>query len=140
MSEQAEHNRARAIRWFQEVWNERLGTSIDEIMAPECRGNMEGVGDVDPVAFRATWSSMTGAFPDLSVEVLDTVAERSHVVVGWRMRATHTGDGLGIPATGREISVRGMTWFTFADGRIVEGWDSWNHGALVAELTGAAAV
>lgn len=139
MSDRAEQNRAQAIRWFREVWNERTGDAIEEIMTPDCKGCMEGVGDVDAAGFRAAWSSMLEAFPDLSVEVLDTVADRDHVVVGWRLSATHTGDGLGISPTGRHVNVRGMTWFTFADGRIVEGWDSWNQGALVAELTGVAA-
>ncbi|MEO8431043.1 MAG: hypothetical protein ABI592_05995 [Acidobacteriota bacterium] len=28
----------------------------------------------------------------------------------------------------------GMTWLTFRDGRIVEGWDSWNLGRLLQSL------
>ncbi len=31
-----------------------------------------------------------------------------------------------------------MTWLRFADGQIVEGWDSWNQGRVVAELQAAA--
>jgi len=43
----------------------------------------------------------------------------------------HTGHELGIPASGRQVQFRGMTWMTFKDGKIVEGWDAWNLGALL---------
>jgi hypothetical protein len=29
---------------------------------------------------------------------------------------------------------RGMTWLTFKDGLIVEGWDLWNLGKLLESL------
>jgi hypothetical protein len=28
-----------------------------------------------------------------------------------------------------------MTWHRFRDGRLVEGWDSWNVGGLVQQLS-----
>ena len=43
-----------------------------------------------------------------------------HVVVRWRVRGTHKGEGLGLPPTNREVEFRGMTWMTFKDGVIVE--------------------
>jgi hypothetical protein len=28
-----------------------------------------------------------------------------------------------------------MTWLVFSEGRIVKGWDSWNQGLLLQQLT-----
>lgn len=62
------------------------------------------------------------------------MADGDDVVVGWRLRGTHAGDHPGIPHTGRPVLARGMTSFTFQDGRIVSGRDSWNQGALMGTL------
>jgi hypothetical protein len=42
--------------------------------------------------------------------------------------------GLGMLATARGVAFRGMTWLTFKNGLIVEGWDSWNLGRLLESL------
>ncbi|HYT87609.1 MAG TPA: hypothetical protein VEL76_02715 [Gemmataceae bacterium] len=34
------------------------------------------------------------------------------------------------------VSCRGMSRHRFRDGRLVEGWDSWNVGGLVRHLEG----
>jgi predicted ester cyclase len=61
-------------------------------------------------------------------------ADGDHVFVRWRARGTHRGDCLGRPAIGRPVDFRGMTWLTFRNGLIVEGWDSWNLGELLESL------
>lgn len=66
----------------------------------------------------------------------DTAADGDQVVVRWTATATHRGNSLGMAATGRRVSFRGMTWLTFSNGMVVEGWDSWNLGALLASLAG----
>lgn len=91
------------------------------------------------IAIRARPSSrrranVLDAFPDIQVEVEDTAADGDHVVVCWRARGTHRGDGLGIPATGRSVDFRRMTWLTFKNGVIVEGRGSWNLGRLLESL------
>ena len=48
-----------------------------------------------------------------------TAADGDHVVVRWRVRGTHLGAGLGMPATGRPVNFRGMTWLIFKDGVII---------------------
>ena len=72
--------------------------------------------------------------PDLRLEVEDTVAEGDDVVVRWRLTGTHSGNGLDIPPTQTRVDRRGMTWHKIVDGQIVEGWDSWNSGALMETL------
>jgi len=63
-----------------------------------------------------------------------TAVDGDQVVVRWRARSTHRGDGLGMPPTNRKVDFCGMTWLTFRNGVIVEGWDSWNSGRLLESL------
>jgi steroid delta-isomerase-like uncharacterized protein len=128
-----ETNRELATRWFREVWNERKTETIDELFAADAVGHTEN-GDQGPAEFKAGRDVLLTTFPDMRVEVEDTAADGAHVVVRWSVRATHRGDGLGMTATGRSVAFRGMTWLTFENGAIVEGWDSWNLGALLESL------
>jgi steroid delta-isomerase-like uncharacterized protein len=77
---------------------------------------------------------LRGAFPDLHVVVEDAFGADQRVVLRWKVTATHTGDHLGIPATGKSVSFAGITLVRFADGKIVEGWDSWDQLKLMKEI------
>jgi len=130
--------RALARRWFDDNWNRRREAIIDELLAPNAIGHMEG-GDVRGRGeFRAVRSALLGAFPDLRLHIEDIVVEGSQAVVRWRVSATHLGDQLGIPASQRAANFRGMTWLLFDGSLLIEGWDGWNHGALVQALQAAA--
>jgi predicted ester cyclase len=128
-----ERNRALATRWFREVWNERREQTLDELFAANGIGHTEN-GDQGPAEFKAAREGLLNAFPDIQVEVEDTSADGDHVVVRWHARGTHLGGGLGLAPTGRPVDFRGMTWLTFKNGLIVEGWDSWNLGRLLESL------
>ena len=128
-------NRDLAKRWFEEVWNLRRAETVDELMSPESVGYMEGGVVRGPGDFKAARAALLYAFPDLQVTVEDTVAEGDKVVVRWSASGRHSGPGLGFPASGREASFRGMTWLIFSNGKIVQGWDSWNLGRLLQELS-----
>jgi len=127
-------NAALARRWFEEVWNQRKDDTVTELMADVCDGHMEG-GDVHgPAEFLAARAALLAAFPDIRVKVEDVVSEGDKVVVRWSASGTHKGDELGVAASGRKASFRGMSWIRFENGKVVEGWDSWNMGRLLQEL------
>jgi len=48
-------------------------------------------------------------FPDGHFTLEDVLAEEGRVVARWTFRATHKGELFGIPATGRPITIAGMT-------------------------------
>jgi steroid delta-isomerase-like uncharacterized protein len=63
------------------------------------------------------------AFPDLSYDIQDLVAEGDCVVVHFRWSGTHDGELLGIPPTGRRVSVEDMVLLRFKDGKVIEAYD-----------------
>ena len=127
-------NVEKARRWFKDVWVAGGESVVDELMAENVEAYQEGGDITRREQFLEVRRQLLTAFPDLAVVVEDTVAEGAKVVVRWSVDATHAGDGLGIPATHRRVSFRGMTWLEFSDGRIVRGWDSWNLGKLLQSL------
>lgn len=121
-------------RWFEEVWNDRREEAIDELMAPDAVGHMEGGDVAGPQGFREVRAVFLNALPDMHITVEDVLSEGDQAVVRWRVRATHTGDLLGVPPSHRKVDLRGMSWVTVRDGKLAEGWDTWNLGGLLDSL------
>ena len=128
-------NKAQSERWFEEVWNQRRAECIFEMLPADAVGHLEHGDTVGPDAFAQIHRAFLTAFPDLRVTVEGTVAEGDDVVVRWTASAIHRGEFFGIAPTGKPVRFGGMTWHRFRDGRLVEGWDSWNVGGLVQQLS-----
>lgn len=72
---------------------------------------------------------------DFSVHIEDQIAEEDRVCTRWRWKAHHKADFLGIPATGKDVTMTGTTIFRFgATGKIVEGWWYYDRLGLMAQL------
>jgi steroid delta-isomerase-like uncharacterized protein len=74
------------------------------------------------------------ALPDMRVKVNHIVAEGDLVSVYWTASGTNTAAGWGIPATGRSVSVNGMTLFRFVRGLIQEEWSVFNEYSIMKQL------
>ncbi len=62
------------------------------------------------------------------------MGDEDRVVVRWRFQGTHKGHFMGIPPTGKEVNVTGMTEFRLAEGKIVEGWSQADALGLLVQL------
>ena len=123
-----------ARRWFEEVWNQRRVDLVDEMMTGESVGHLEGGDTKGSVAFRQHQAMFLAAVPDMRIEVEDVISEGDRAAVRWRVQGTHSGNGLGLAPTQRRVDARGTTWLVIRDGKIVEGWDTWNQNALLESL------
>ncbi|HWJ32200.1 MAG TPA: ester cyclase, partial [Gaiellaceae bacterium] len=74
------------------------------------------------------------AFPDLRLTAEQTIAQGDHVAVRWTARGTHQGELFGIPATGKEAIVTGISFDRWANGKIVESWTNWDTLGLLQQL------
>ena len=133
MRDAAELNRALTRRFFQEVWNDADEDAIDRYVAADAAGNDPTFG-AGREAFRAQWRKWQSAFTDLHFAIEEIVAEPDKVVARWVLTGRHTGTFLGVPATGREISVHGMSLDHIKDNQIVSGFDAWDELGLRRQL------
>jgi steroid delta-isomerase-like uncharacterized protein len=74
------------------------------------------------------------AFPDLRFTIEDILSEGETVTCRWSSRGTHRGPLSGIAPSGKEVTVTGMTFNRIAEGKIVEGWVSWDALGLLQQL------
>jgi predicted ester cyclase len=74
------------------------------------------------------------AFPDLHFTIEDQIAEGDKVVNRVTARGTHLGDFRGIPPTGKQVTVAGITIDRIAGGKLVESWTSWDFLGILQQL------
>ena len=78
--------------------------------------------------------AIRAAFPDLTVTIDDLIAEGDKVVWRWSARGTQRGELMGIPPTGREVTLTGISIDRLAGGQIVERWGEIDNLGLLQQL------
>jgi predicted ester cyclase len=58
------------------------------------------------------------AFPDLTHTIEEVVVERDRVVVRFTLRGTHTGNYMGVPASGQPVEVGAMARLDIDAGKV----------------------
>jgi len=74
------------------------------------------------------------AFHGLKVTVDDILAEGDKVTARFTARGTHNGEFMGVPPTGKEITMTGIEIFLIKDGKIAELWGEANLMGLIQQL------
>ena len=93
-------------------------------------GEVSGLEDLT-----ALLTAFLGALPDLVAQEQDVVASDDLVVVRLVVAATHKGDLLGIPATGRRVQWNAIDIYRVTDdGKISEEWASDDMASFATQL------
>ena len=130
-----------AQEWFEQVWNQGRVDTIDRLFAED--GIAHGLKDaagreiVGPAGFKPFFHQFREAFPDMRIDVVDTVAEGDLVAARCVVRGTHLGHSLGLAATGKPVEFTGMTFVRVRGGKIVEAWNNFDFAAMNAQLQAA---
>jgi len=132
--------RAAARRFFDEVWNKGNVGETEAFLAPDfVSHNSLGVRIVGPRAYAGEVTDFRAAFPDLHTTLEDVLVDGERVVVRGTDRATHRGDYMGFPASGREVTTTWIEIFRMENGKAAEGWleSDWStfRNQLMAETS-----
>jgi steroid delta-isomerase-like uncharacterized protein len=122
MSEE-DRNKALWRRFYEELWSQGNLEAILELVAedffdhhplPGAPPGREGLA-----ALVTTWRT---AFPDMRETVKDLISEGDKVVGRFTMRRTHSGEFMGVPPTGRSVTMSGIDIVRLVGGKIAEFW------------------
>jgi predicted ester cyclase len=120
----SERNKAIVHRLVTEVLNGGRLDVIDELYAP-----------VLAQEARAWIAPFRASFPDVRMDVIELIAEGETVVGRFACSATHTGEWLGHPPTGRRFeAIDEVGIYRFQDGLIVSAWGLEDNLARLEQL------
>lgn len=85
-------------------------------------------------AWRGNVAIMYASFSDLTLKIRHELAAGDLVAFNITYTARHTGEFLGIPATGRTVSWQSLEHYRVSDGLIAEEWIASDIGTLLNQL------
>ena len=123
------------VRRTYDVINKRNLKAIDELVDPNYVGHIPAFPPVQGIeGLQQVFSTYLTAFPDMTGTIEDLIAEGDKVAARLTFRGTHTGPMMGIPPTGKQVTLSAMNIFRVANGKFVEQWVNSDDLGLMQQL------
>jgi predicted ester cyclase len=120
----AEENKTLVRREQEELWNHTGNLdAAEELFAHD----YVEAAEQEAADFRR-------GFPDVVSTIEDLIAEGDRVVARWRSSATHRGEYMGIPPTGKEVEFTGISVYRIEAGKIAESWTVEDQLGLMRQI------
>jgi steroid delta-isomerase-like uncharacterized protein len=132
-----EDNKALVRQMVEETFNKGDIGAVDKFLAPDFAEREELPAGLprDREGVKQLTIMLRSAFPDLKATVEDVVAEGDKVVVRQTWTGTHTGgEFMGVPPTGKAVSIGVIDIIRIGGGKFVEHWGQIDSMAMMQQL------
>jgi predicted ester cyclase len=130
-----ESNKAVTRRFMEEFKNQHNFEVIDAVFSPKAIIHLPAEGLPEgPEGQKTIGRVIFAAFPDVHVTLEYAIAEGNFVAERHTARATHKGEFMGVPATGKKIYWTENHFYRVEDGRINELWSEWSYQKLMEQI------
>jgi predicted ester cyclase len=121
-------------RLVDEVINGGQLSAIDELVAKDYVDHTGGEGG--PAGYRETIEFVQAAFSGMHMTIHDVLGVGDRVAVRFSVEATHTGEFMGLAATGKQVTWEGISIIRVADGKMAERWNVSDMLGLLEQIRG----
>ncbi|MCP1386203.1 hypothetical protein GVN20_21385 [Runella sp. CRIBMP] len=136
MSLTPEQNNAICIEFFEAAWN--TGNVREDLLSADAVDHslVGGKSKTEPGSgsFKHIVGMFRHAMPDVKLTILDEIYTADKVVHRWSLLGTDTGGVMGMPPSGKTITLTGTTIVRMADGKIAERWANVDELGLLQQL------
>jgi predicted ester cyclase len=129
-----EHNKALIQRINAEGLNQHNPALVDEMCTPNFVFHNGSRTIQGLPAYKRYLAPFFSAFPDAHFTTEAMVAEGDTVAVRRTFRGTHRGSLMGLPPTGRRVTLSEMAMLRVANGKFVEAWNNTDDLGLLRQL------
>jgi steroid delta-isomerase-like uncharacterized protein len=130
-----EENKALTRRFYEEVFNNKHMAGVDAFVAPHIIDHSLPPGAPGGIeSVKQAITMLLTAFPDLHLTLEDLIAEGDRIAVHWTMSGTHLGASLGMPPTGKQFTIPGVSLLRLESGKAVEAWIIQDQLSMLQQL------
>ena len=129
----SEQNKALVRRVFESMSKGDL-SMMDEVISPEYKNYNMPTPAPGAEGLKQLIGAFRSGFPDFKVDLEQVLADGDRVITQGVWTGTHQGEFMGIPATGKPISVGYIDIWRFVDGKAVENWVQMDMVGMMQQL------
>ena len=127
-------NKAIVRRFFEEGPSKGNISAADDLLSPDFAMHVPLPASPGVEGINEVITACRAAFEHLNVTVEDMIAEGNTVAVRFTASGVHKGSFMGLPATGKLITMTGIEIFRIKEGKIIELWGEANLLGLMQQL------
>ena len=131
-----EANKALVRRFVDEIFLKQNFDSVDELLTEDFTPHTWGDMPPGRDGLKEAIGRVSQGIADPKMTVDDMIAEDDRVAVRLTSSATHSGEFMGMPASGKRYTIGEIHLFRIRDGRIAEHWHQGDFLGLMRQLGG----
>ena len=129
-----EENKAAVRRFIDEIFLKGDFDAVDELLTDDFRPHTWGGMSSGKADLKEAIKRVQAGISDEEMSIEDVIAEKDLVAVRLTSSATHTGDFMGMPASGRRYEIGEIHMFRLRDGRVCEHWHQADFMGMMKQL------
>ncbi len=117
-----EANKSLVRRYYEEVFNRGKVSLLDELAVPDFDEHSPFPGQPNGIeGLKARVGALLASFgPQFTLH--EVIAEGDTVVAYWTNTGKHKGEFMGMPASGKTVTISGIDVHRLRDGKMAEHW------------------
>ncbi|MES1198041.1 MAG: ester cyclase [Chitinophagaceae bacterium] len=127
------------IKMYSHVWDEiinkgKLDMFNDSNFTKDVVMHASPTDIIGIDSARAYYANYLTGFSNITFTIKDVFGQGDKLVKHWNFSGTHTGVFFGIPATGKKVSLDGVTLVRMSNGKIAEERDFFDNLDFMTQL------
>lgn len=133
----SEKNKALIRRFYDDVFTagKMNITAIEQHLAENFVGHDLPPGLDGRAGYKKYVGMFAASFSDMTrIEAHEVIGNGDKIVVRWSSTGRHTGEFMGIPATGQRVTIKGIDIFRLAGGKIADLWQEMDIMGILQQI------
>ncbi|PQJ77307.1 ester cyclase [Polaribacter glomeratus] len=127
------------LKMYETVWDDILNNrEIDKINETNFDPDIKMISATENIVgikdFKAYYQNYLTGFSNIEFTIVDVFGQGDKIVKHWIFKGTHTGEFFGIPASGKDVDIDGVTLVKMKDGKIAQEQDFMDNLSFYQQL------